>query len=52
VFLVSSTILWFLGMFLVAIALVTIWRSRDALLAGMRERLIPEGRTPDPVEAV
>jgi hypothetical protein len=43
VLLLSSTIVWFLGMAFVALALATIWRSRAALIAGLRERLAGEG---------
>lgn len=42
VLLVSSGIVWLLGMILVALALAAIWRSRVALAAGLRERLVME----------
>lgn len=39
--LISSTVIWFIGMMFVALALVTIWRSRTMIAAGLRERLTP-----------
>jgi hypothetical protein len=42
VLLVSSSIVWLLGVILVALALAAIWRSRVALAAGLRERLVME----------
>ena len=39
VLLVSSTVVWFLGIALVALALAMIWRSRAMLSAGLGERL-------------
>lgn len=43
VLLVSSTVVWFLGMFLVALALFFVWRGRVMLAAGLRERLAVGG---------
>jgi hypothetical protein len=42
VLLVSSSIVWLIGVILVALALAAIWRSRVALAAGLRERLVTE----------
>ena len=46
VVLVSSTIVWLLGMILVALATLSIWRARDALAAGLRERLATPAAAP------
>jgi hypothetical protein len=42
VLLVSSSIVWLIGVILLALALAAIWRSRVALAAGLRERLVAE----------
>jgi hypothetical protein len=41
VVLVSSTVVWLIGMIFIALALATIWRARVTLAAGLRERLAP-----------
>ena len=46
VLLLSSTVVWFIGMAFVALALVVIWRSRAMLIAGLRERLVTETSAP------
>jgi hypothetical protein len=47
VLLVSSSIVWLIGMLFVAIAVTMIWRSRALLADGLRERLTMEVREPE-----
>lgn len=42
VLLVSSSVVWLIGIIFIALALATIWRSRALLTAGLRERLALE----------
>lgn len=42
VLLVSSTVVWLIGMLFLVLALATIWRSRTTLIAGLRTRLATE----------
>lgn len=42
VLLISSGIVWLIGILFVALALAAIWRSRALLAAGLRERLVTE----------
>ncbi len=42
VVLMSSTLVWLLGVALLAAALVAVWKSRQALAAGLRTHLAPE----------
>ena len=43
VLLISSSLVWLFGALLVALALAAVWRSRQALAAGVRERFSPAG---------
>jgi hypothetical protein len=49
IFLVSSSVIWFAGLVLVALAAGAIWRSRHALAAGVRARIAPPVATPEVV---
>lgn len=46
VLLVSSTIVWLIGMLFVAFATTLLWRSRTMLAEGLRDRLTPEVAEP------
>jgi hypothetical protein len=50
VFLVSSTIVWLIGVALVVMAFLALWRARQLLAAGLRARFAAPA--PSPVEAV
>jgi hypothetical protein len=47
VFLISSTVVWLIGVVFVALAAWKLWQSRRALAAGVRTRLAPAAVVPD-----
>jgi hypothetical protein len=51
VVLVSSTVVWLIGVMILAAALASIWRSRLTMMAGLRTRLGAIEGVPQPATA-